>query len=274
MAIPAVSVALSKFNDALSETQCGADEHVEELVTELTWMQCFLVDGEKTAQGRVRTDIWSSAIERLAVCAQELNYGGGGGHSNKSRDFANLNARFASLRAKIQPFLTCQAPSSDSANTTPAPDFGSGIQIPKEILVGAWGGPGGSKWDFKPKGLIKQITIIHGTVIDSITFTGVSADGRVEAPIKLGGPGGSKTIQVNINGPSEYLRGVSGTYGNYHGLTVLRSIKFETNVTTRGPHGTNDGTPFSFAVQDGKIVGFHGRAGDYVDAIGVYVTSI
>nr|GMD81643.1 putative late blight resistance protein homolog R1B-16 isoform X1 [Ipomoea batatas] len=272
MAIPAVTVALSKYNDVLSETQCGADENAEELVTELTWMQCFLVDGEKTAQGRVRTEIWSSAIERLAVCAQELHYGYSTGRSNKSRDIANLNARFASLRAKIQPFLTCQAPTSDSSNIPT--DFVPGIQIPKEILVGAWGGPGGSKWDFKPKGLIKQISITHGTIIDSITFTGVSADGRVEAPIKLGGPGGSKTIQVNINGPSEYLRGVSGTYGNHHGLTVIRSIKFETNVTTHGPHGSNDGTPFSFVLQDGKIVGFHGRAGDFVDAIGVYVTSI
>lgn len=115
MAIPAVAVALSKFNDVLSATQCGADENVEELVTELTWMQCFLVDGEKTAQGRVRTDVWSAAIERLAVCAQELPHGYGGGHSNKSRDIANLNSRFASLRAKIQPFLTCQAPSSGSS---------------------------------------------------------------------------------------------------------------------------------------------------------------
>ena len=31
------------------------------------------------------------------------------------------------------------------------------------------------------------------------------------------------------------------------------------------------GKPFSHSMEGGVIVGFHGRAGDYVDAIGAYV---
>lgn len=72
---------------------------------------------------------------------------------------------------------------------------------------------------------------------------------------------------------NEYLTGISGTYGIYEGVNVLLSIKFYTNIKEYGPFGSdNDGTPFSFVIQGGgEIVGFHGRSGYFIDAIGAYV---
>ena len=52
---------------------------------------------------------------------------------------------------------------------------------------------------------------------------------------------------------------------------VIRSLSFKSNKTEYGPYGTVAGQPFSYRMEGGVIVGFHGRAGDYVDAIGAYV---
>lgn len=79
-------------------------------------------------------------------------------------------------------------------------------------------------------------------------------------------------MQVRINSPMEYLTGISGTFGGYGNHVVIRSLKFHTNMKEHGPMGTQDGTPFSFVMQEGVIVGFYGRAGYYLDAIGVYAT--
>ncbi|KAL9994815.1 putative jacalin-like lectin domain-containing protein [Helianthus debilis subsp. tardiflorus] len=49
------------------------------------------------------------------------------------------------------------------------------------------------------------------------------------------------------------------------------SICFVTNQNRYGPFGTNSGTVFTNDGNGGMIVGFHGRAKKYLDAIGVYV---
>lgn len=43
------------------------------------------------------------------------------------------------------------------------------------------------------------------------------------------------------------------------------------NKRTYGPFGTEEGIYFSLPVIGGKIVGFHGRGGWYVDAIGIHL---
>lgn len=106
MAIPAVSVALSKFNDEIFRSPpCEVDERVEDLVIELTWMQCFLVDGEQTPEGRARTAVWSPAIERLAVYAQDL-HSGFVSPAVKILGIEKLTKKLATLREKLLPFVT------------------------------------------------------------------------------------------------------------------------------------------------------------------------
>ena len=55
------------------------------------------------------------------------------------------------------------------------------------------------------------------------------------------------------------------------GPTVVRSLTFHTNKRTYGPYGDEYGTYFSTSFTDGRIVGFHGREGWYIDGIGVHV---
>ncbi|KAL9994817.1 putative jacalin-like lectin domain-containing protein [Helianthus debilis subsp. tardiflorus] len=78
-------------------------------------------------------------------------------------------------------------------------------------------------------------------------------------------------LQISIDYPNEYLKSISGTTGNYHGSNVVMSVCFNTNQNCYGPFGTSSGTVFSYDGKGGVIVGFHGHADKYLNAIGVYV---
>ncbi|KAM3341815.1 hypothetical protein P3S68_026781 [Capsicum galapagoense] len=50
------------------------------------------------------------------------------------------------------------------------------------------------------------------------------------------------------------------------GLDKIRQITFYTN---KGKYGTEIGTYFSSSAARGKIIGFHGKSGAHLNAIGV-----
>nr|CAE76030.1 B1292H11.16 [Oryza sativa Japonica Group] len=76
----------------------------------------------------------------------------------------------------------------------------------------------------------------------------------------------------------EQVTAVEGTVGNFRDVDepVITSLTFYTNAGRKyGPYGGNgkQGTPFSIPVGKGCIVvGFWGRCGWLLDAIGVYVS--
>ncbi|EEE52450.1 hypothetical protein OsJ_34606 [Oryza sativa Japonica Group] len=75
-------------------------------------------------------------------------------------------------------------------------------------------------------------------------------------------------------GAFEHIKGLSGTVGSFGMLqNVITSLKFTTNLNrTYGPYGKGGGTPFVVPVEDAaSIVGFFGRAGPCVEAVGVYI---
>lgn len=78
-------------------------------------------------------------------------------------------------------------------------------------------------------------------------------------------------MQVLINWPSEHLISISGTYGDFASMLTITSLSFTTNRATYGPFGTGSGTSFSIPINNNTVVGFHGRAGYYLDAIGIFV---
>jgi hypothetical protein len=81
--------------------------------------------------------------------------------------------------------------------------------------------------------------------------------------------------QVKLDFPDEVLVSVSGYYGSVCGTPVIiRSLTFQSNSSTYGPFGTEDGTPFSLPVSSGKIIGFHGRSGSYLNSIGFYLKQV
>ena len=64
---------------------------------------------------------------------------------------------------------------------------------------------------------------------------------------------------------------IAGFYGPVKGsdsFKVLRSITFYTNKAIYGPYGNEIGDAFTSSLATGKVVGFHGRSGVYLDAIG------
>lgn len=78
------------------------------------------------------------------------------------------------------------------------------------------------------------------------------------------------TLQINLH-PNEYITSVKGHYGYYNVFNVVKSLTFVTNLQTYGPYGREEGVPFHLPAHDGKIIGFHGKSGRLVDAIGTYV---
>nr|XP_009770862.1 PREDICTED: putative late blight resistance protein homolog R1B-16 isoform X1 [Nicotiana sylvestris]XP_009770863.1 PREDICTED: putative late blight resistance protein homolog R1B-16 isoform X1 [Nicotiana sylvestris]XP_009770864.1 PREDICTED: putative late blight resistance protein homolog R1B-16 isoform X1 [Nicotiana sylvestris]XP_009770865.1 PREDICTED: putative late blight resistance protein homolog R1B-16 isoform X1 [Nicotiana sylvestris]XP_009770866.1 PREDICTED: putative late blight resistan len=144
------------------------------------------------------------------------------------------------------------------------------------ILLEPWGGTGGSKWNYKLKNPIKEILIAHGDIIDSIMFRTVTKKGITIGSPKFGGNGGQISKVVIEATPLEYLTGIKGTFGHYCGLSVIKSLCFITNVKNYGPFGCEaGGTPFSLVMKEGvAIVGFHGRCGAFLDAIGVYLQKL
>ncbi|XP_060194373.1 agglutinin-like isoform X2 [Lycium barbarum] len=143
------------------------------------------------------------------------------------------------------------------------------------ILAEPWGGTGGSQWNYKFKSPIKEILIGHGVIVDSIMFRAVNEKGTIDSP-RFGGSGGRKDKVIIEAAPLEYLTGIKGTFGNYGGHLVIRSLNFITNAKKYGPFGTESGgNPFSLVMKEGgAIVGFHGRSGLYLDAIGVYLQKL
>jgi hypothetical protein len=80
---------------------------------------------------------------------------------------------------------------------------------------------------------------------------------------------------VKLDFPGEILVSVSGYYGSVCGSPIIiRSLTFQSNRSKYGPFGTEDGTPFSLPVSSGKIIGFHGRSGSYLNSIGFYLKQV
>ncbi|KAK1427339.1 hypothetical protein QVD17_16022 [Tagetes erecta] len=140
------------------------------------------------------------------------------------------------------------------------------------ITHGPWGSFNeGRVWVYRPKGFIRKIIVHYGDNVDMIEFQTYSSKGEVKS--KSFGAHGHKWIHtICIDQPDEYLVSISGTYGIIEdGDEVVRSICFKTNQKLYGPYGTNTGTVFSHDVKGEVIIGFHGRARSYINAIGVYV---
>ncbi|XP_034606763.1 disease resistance protein RGA5 isoform X2 [Setaria viridis] len=142
----------------------------------------------------------------------------------------------------------------------------------KEERRGPWGGDGGSTRDITmaPKSL-KSVKVCSAVVVDSLSFSYLDRYGREHNTPLWGGVGGSIRM-INL-GPSEFVKEVSGTYGRFSHLpNVITSFTLVTNLCSYGPFGQPSGTPFHTRVdRTGSIVGFFGRSGKYLDAIGVYV---
>ncbi|XP_064979396.1 agglutinin-like [Musa acuminata AAA Group] len=96
-----------------------------------------------------------------------------------------------------------------------------------------------------------------------ITFT---RNGLTETN-HFGGSGGN-LHEISLQ-EDESLVGIEVSVDTLLRFTVVRNLTLRTNKKSYGPFGTNGGNAFS--VDAGNIIGFFGRAGKMIDAIGVYL---
>ncbi|GAB4842421.1 Jacalin- lectin 19 [Ancistrocladus abbreviatus] len=143
------------------------------------------------------------------------------------------------------------------------------------IAVGPWGGHGGNSWDDGHYLGVREITLVYDRCIDSMSVV-YDKHGKPVKSEKHGGVGGNRTAEIKLNYPEEYLISVSGYYSPVvrGGTPVIRSLTFKSNQRTIGPYGVEEGIPFSFPMDGGKIIGFKGRSGWFLDAIGFHLSPI
>ncbi|XP_057533694.1 jacalin-related lectin 3 isoform X2 [Amaranthus tricolor] len=145
----------------------------------------------------------------------------------------------------------------------------------KPISVGPWGGQSGSNWDDGVYTTVRRMLITHGAGIDSIHIE-YDKQGSSVWSEKRGGSGGYKTDEVKLAYPDEFLTSVHGYYGPLYpgGPVCVRSLTFVSNEKAHGPFGVELGTFFCFPKIGEKIVGFYGRCGWFLDAIGAYLKPV
>ena len=170
------------------------------------------------------------------------------------------------------------------------------------VRMGPCGGSGGNVrgTSISDANRIVQVILRHGNAVDAISVM-YERKGKEAWTDRWGGEGG-KPSPVGIPSPlistisrvdtsvglsvttflfldmqfslqqDEYLTSVHGHYGQFKGFVVVRSLKFVSNLRSYGPYGKEDGVSFALhAGPGGKIIGFHARSGQFLDAIGTYV---
>ncbi|CAA0822396.1 Jacalin-related lectin 19 [Striga hermonthica] len=142
----------------------------------------------------------------------------------------------------------------------------------RALVVGPWGGHGGINWDDGPQSGVREIKLKYDRCIDSVCIV-YDKNGKPFSGPKHGGVGGTKTVEIKVQFPEEFLTTVTGHYCPvvHGGSPVIRSITFKSNRRTFGPYGVEEGTPFYFPMEGGQIVGFKGKCGWYLDSIGFYI---
>ncbi|CAH8258004.1 unnamed protein product [Arabidopsis lyrata] len=141
------------------------------------------------------------------------------------------------------------------------------------VFVGPWGRNGGTTWDDGIYHGVREIRLVYDHCIDSISVI-YDKNGKPAKSEKHGGVGGNKTAELKLQYPDEYLTGVSGYYSIVvdSGTPVIRSMTFKSNKQVYGPYGVEQGTPFTFSVNGGRIVGMSSRSGWYLDSIGFHLS--
>jgi len=80
-------------------------------------------------------------------------------------------------------------------------------------------------------------------------------------------------FQISFASAGEYLTEIKGSYAHVSGIEIITSLSFTSNKRTYGPFGLETGTAFQ-SPSGKRIVGLYGRAGTYVDQIGVVLADV
>lgn len=137
-------------------------------------------------------------------------------------------------------------------------------QIAQTAIAGGRGGSEFSDRDIPWGAFIIEVNVRAGERIDAIQVVYMLPDGRLQEGARHGGTGGNAfTFRLD---PDEYLTGIIGRCGD-----MVDSLRIVTNKRTSQVFGGNGGNrDFRIDIPSGcEAVGFAGRAGNLVDAIGL-----
>ncbi|CAM0883390.1 unnamed protein product [Alopecurus aequalis] len=188
--------------------------------------------------------------------------------------YADGNAGYDMVLAKEQNRNQSQI-ATLSNKTVSFPSFISDngtMTISTPERFGPWGGTSGTIFDDGIYTGVRQISITRGLGISSMKVL-YDRNGQAIWGDKRGSSGAARPEKIIFDFPSEILTHVTGYFGPtmIMGPTVIKSITFHTTKKSHGPFGDEHGTFFSSCLTEGRIVGFHGREGWYLDSIGVHV---
>ncbi len=129
------------------------------------------------------------------------------------------------------------------------------------------GGQGGTEFmdtEIPSNSRVAEIHVFSGEFIDAIQMMYALPDGRTLMGQRHGGPGGRRSV-FRLDS-DEYITGISGNYGEY-----IDSIQIQTNKrSSQLLGGTGGRQTYSLNVPNrNQAVGFTGRTGEYLDAIGL-----
>ncbi|ESQ48286.1 hypothetical protein EUTSA_v10020232mg [Eutrema salsugineum] len=140
----------------------------------------------------------------------------------------------------------------------------------------AKGGETGDVWDDSAHDNVKKVYVGQGQ--DGIAA--VKFDYTNGSQVVIGVEHGRSTMlgfeEFELES-DEYITSVEGTYDKIFGTdsAIVTMLTFKTSKNkTAGPFGLEGSTPFVFKEEGYKISGFHGRAGEVVHAIGVYLAPL
>uniref|UniRef100_A0ACD5TSV4 Uncharacterized protein n=1 Tax=Avena sativa TaxID=4498 RepID=A0ACD5TSV4_AVESA len=139
------------------------------------------------------------------------------------------------------------------------------------VKMGPCGGRGGDTWEMNMDGVnrIIKLHLWHDIMVDAMMVMYEHDDGMAQIK-QWGFPQAANCSEVCLE-EDEYLTAVKGHADNCKGWLRVRSLTLISNQRIFGPYGTEEGVPFELPAAGGRIIGFHGRSGNFLDAIGTYV---
>ncbi|CAL9178108.1 unnamed protein product [Musa hybrid cultivar] len=148
--------------------------------------------------------------------------------------------------------------------------FSVAANMGRMVKVGPWGGNGGNVWDMGHPDHITKLKIYYGDNIVGLETTYI-LNGNSHTDKRGTTTGASKEIILEED---EYFTSISGYFhalSNYQRHAIVMSLTLETNKGTPISVGNEIGSSFALTLEDGgKILGFFGRAGTAIDAIGIH----
>ncbi|XP_056841584.1 myrosinase-binding protein 2-like [Raphanus sativus] len=214
----------------------------------------------KTSKGRTSPAFGNVAGRKFVFEEKDLKLVGFCGRSGDAIDA--IGAHFAPLPPPPPPPAPAPAPAP-----TPAP-----APAPTTTTMGPLGGNKGDTFDDGILDGVKKITIAADEY--SITYIKIEYEKNGKAEVREHGTNRGELKEFSVPYPAEYITAVGGSYKHIfsYDTTLITSIYFTTSKGFTSPlFGEMKGTEFEFKGENGgKLVGFHGRGGYAIDAIGAH----